>query len=131
MSLQEVLAIFAGLLAIIGTPVGYMFRQHIKDDEADRTSINAAHAQEVANLKAAHEREITNLKTAHDQATTDLKASHARVVAGLEAVIADLKIRVEAGDVTATRLMEMTFRSVLAGEKAADTAVTALQRGKP
>lgn len=59
----------------------------------------------------------------------NLKEAHIRELAGKDEVIADLHRRVEAGDITSARVMEMAFRSVLAGEKAADTAVTAL-RGK-
>lgn len=92
------LAAFAALLTVVGVPVGIMWRQHVKTVDEDRAALVAAHEREIANLREAHEREI-----------------------------ADRDRRLEASSVTETRLIEMAFRSVMAGEKAADTAVTALR----
>jgi hypothetical protein len=108
MSLNEVLGVVAAILTLIGTPVGFLFRQHLKDDEAERFA-----------LLAAHERALAALQTAHD-----------RELAARDREVADRDRRLELANVTESRLIEMALRSTQAGEKAADAAIT-VTRGKP
>jgi hypothetical protein len=107
MSLTEVMATFAALLTVVGVPVGILFRQHVKDDEAERIALLATHERALAALQESHNREL----------------------AARDREVADRDRRLELANVTESRLIEMALRSTQAGEKAADVAITAA-RGK-
>lgn len=106
MSLGEVLATFAALMTVIGVPVGILYRQNVKTSESQIAALVEECARSIADLKEAHVREM----------------------AACTRELAERDRRLEAANVTESRLIEMALRSTAAGEKIGSAAREAVDR---